>query len=70
MKNRDRFVGLRPQDAKVYPSRVLMENGQPVERVISANKAAATSRENRKQAKEIDGTRRHKRKSGLLRPNN
>jgi hypothetical protein len=33
MKNRDRFVGLRPQDVKVYPVRVVVENGQRVERV-------------------------------------
>jgi hypothetical protein len=40
MKNRDRFVGLRRQDAKVYPCRVLMENRQLTERYISATKAA------------------------------
>jgi hypothetical protein len=45
MKNRDRFVGLRPRDVKVHPSRVLMENGKPTVRCTSATKAAAISPE-------------------------
>jgi len=32
MKNRDRFVGLRSQDVKVYPRRVRVENGHPSSR--------------------------------------
>jgi hypothetical protein len=53
MKNRDKWRGLRARDVKVYPCRVLVEGGQPVERVINTTTAIAISRENRKQAKEI-----------------
>jgi hypothetical protein len=40
MRNRDKWRGLRARDVKVYPCRVLVENGRPVERVIGAAKAA------------------------------
>jgi len=47
MKNRDRFVGLRPQDVKVYPCRVRVENGHPSSR-YRVSKVTAISCENRK----------------------
>jgi len=64
MKNRDRFVGLCPQDEKVYPCRVLMENGQPTDRDISATRAAI-SRENRRkidQMLQAEGRKRRRRR--------
>jgi hypothetical protein len=63
MKNRDRFVGLRPHDVKVYPCCVFVENAQPAERVINVTAATAISRENREQAKEIVKARPRERKS-------
>ena len=47
MKNRDRLVALRPTGRKGLSVPSAMENGQPVERVISATKAASISRKNR-----------------------
>jgi hypothetical protein len=62
MKNRDRFVELRPQDVKVYACKVLFEAGKPVERIIDAGRAAAIGRKNQARIKQAIKTRRRRRK--------
>jgi hypothetical protein len=63
MKNRDKWRGLRSQDVKVYPCRVLVANGQPIEQVIDAPKAATMSKNNQRRVKEILCLRKRTRRS-------